>query len=525
MIDTLTIDNTIYHVGLYMRLSREDIKSSKDLQSESIKNQKDLLMQFVKLKNLNVYDSYIDDGYSGTNFERPGFTRMINDIETGKINMVITKDLSRLGRDYIGVGEYLERYFPTHKVRYIAITDNIDTYTPQSNLDMAPFKAVFNDMYAKDISKKITSSLKAKQREGKWVGGCEPLGYMKDPNNKNHLIINEDEAWIVRKIFALALEGNGTYKIRCVLEQEGVPTCSQLRNSRGNSQRAVKGLWCSKTIKGIITNELYTGDLIQNRRKKLNYKIKKVVKNKREDWIIVKGTHEAIISREDFDRANKILKKNYQRVNRENIRLLDGLLTCYECGNRISINQPRKSDGRTYISCNYYHMNSKHGLCTSHAFNYDYLEEAVLKKIKEICFNILDKIQLEEEQKKISFNNFKSSVEKQKEKYENTIANLKVKLDKMYMDKLDEKIDNEMYERISEKIIKELNDTKNLLSDIKYKTDDKVDYSSECEKLMSDFISMKNIDRNIILKLVDHIEVHKNKELDIYFNFSEMNFF
>lgn len=214
MLGTLTIDSSVYQVALYIRLSREDIKSAKELESESITNQRDLLMRFVKENNLKLYDCYVDDGYTGTNFNRPGFQRLISDIEAGKVNMVITKDLSRLGRDYIGVGEYLEKYFPTHNVRYIALTDNIDTYTEQSNLDMAPFKAVFNDMYAKDISKKIIASLRTKQREGKWVGGCAPLGYMKDPNDKNHLIINEDEAWIVRKIFDLALSGLSTFKSR-----------------------------------------------------------------------------------------------------------------------------------------------------------------------------------------------------------------------------------------------------------------------------------------------------------------------
>ena len=516
MIDTLVVDNTIYSVGLYMRLSKEDIKTNKDLQSESIKNQNDLLMQFIKSKNLNVYDTYIDDGYSGTNFDRPGFIRMIRDIESGKINMIITKDLSRLGRDYIGVGEYLERFFPMHNVRYIALTDNIDTYIPQSNLDMAPFKAVFNDMYAKDISKKIISSLKAKQKEGKWVGGCEPLGYMKDPNNKNHLIINEDEAWIVKKIFDLALKGNGTYKIKCVLEEESVPTFSQIRNNRSHSLDAAKGLWSPKTIKGIITNEIYIGNLVQSKHRKLNYKIKKLVNNNRNDWIIVENTHEPIVSKETFEMANKIINNNCQRFSKKNIRLFDGLLYCYECGHKISINKPRKSDGRTYISCNYYKMNSKQHLCTSHGFNYDYLEKVLLKKIKEICFDTLDINKLEKCNKYI-LNDIEDNSENQKNKYENIKYNLNNKLDKIYEDKLDNNIDEDMYERISNKIKKELNEVNNILLKIKNKTNNSFEYT----KIISDFISMENIERDIILKLIDRIEVHNNKKLDVYFNFSK----
>ena len=196
--------NILSNVGLYIRLSRED--DDKTLESESITNQKSLLTQYVKENNLRLVDIYIDDGYSGTNFDRPEFKRMIDDILRGKINMVITKDMSRLGRDYIGTGELIEKFFPTHGVRYIAVTDNIDTYLDNSNNDIAPFKAIMNDMYAKDISKKIKSSLRAKQKEGKWVGGRTPFGYIQDPNNKNKLIIFEEQAVVVRRIFDMCIE-------------------------------------------------------------------------------------------------------------------------------------------------------------------------------------------------------------------------------------------------------------------------------------------------------------------------------
>ena len=199
------INDKVYSVGLYIRLSRED--ENKTDVSESITNQKSLLLQYVKENNLRVYDIYIDDGYSGTTFDRPGFNRLINDIENKLVNMVITKDMSRLGRDYIKTGYYLEKYFPEHNIRYIAITDNIDTYLNNSNNDIAPFKAIMNDYYAKDISKKIKSSLRAKQKEGKWVGSRCPYGYDKDINNKNHLVINEEQAGIVRYIFDLSLNG------------------------------------------------------------------------------------------------------------------------------------------------------------------------------------------------------------------------------------------------------------------------------------------------------------------------------
>ena len=308
--------NQIYDVGLYIRLSRED--DDKDGISESITNQKSLLLQYVKEKGLSVYDIYIDDGYSGTNFDRPGFNRLLNDIELGKINMVITKDMSRLGRDYIGIGNLIERYFPEHDVRYIAVTDNVDTFLDNSNNDIAPFKAIMNDMYAKDISKKIRSSLRAKQKEGKWVGGRAPFGYDQDPKDKNHLIVNEEQAEVVKKIFDLCLNGLSFFKIAKQLTNEGIKTPAQYYNFAWKSHYNLKyGEWHSKTIRDILTNQIYIGDMVQNRRSKVNYKVKKVIRNNPKDYIIVEGTHEAIIDKDTFYEVQKRIPKNVGRSEKK----------------------------------------------------------------------------------------------------------------------------------------------------------------------------------------------------------------
>jgi len=202
------IKAVIYKVAIYIRLSKEDVDKGYD-ESESIKNQKTLLIEYVQ--NLGyeyeLVDIYIDPGYTGTNFNRPDFQRMIKDIEFGKVNMVITKDLSRLGRDYIETGEYIEKWFPEHEVRYVSVTDGIDTFaTNNGNNDIAPFKSILNDMYSKDLSKKIRTALHTMQKQGKWVGGKTALGYMKDPDDKNKLIICEPEAEIVKTIFNMAIQ-------------------------------------------------------------------------------------------------------------------------------------------------------------------------------------------------------------------------------------------------------------------------------------------------------------------------------
>ena len=214
----LEISNPMdYHAGLYIRLSKEDESEGP---SQSVQNQESLLREFVQQHRLSVYDTYIDDGWSGTNFDRPAFQRMIADIEAKKVNMVITKDLSRLGRDYILTGHYMERYFPEHRVRYISLLDGIDTGVDSTANDITPFRAIMNDMYAKDISKKIKSVKRDKQRKGQFIGGKPVYGYKMHPTEKNKIVIDEEVAPIVRRIFALALSGMSCRNIATLLNQE-----------------------------------------------------------------------------------------------------------------------------------------------------------------------------------------------------------------------------------------------------------------------------------------------------------------
>ena len=383
-----------YKVGIYIRLSREDEKEGL---SESITNQQSLLLQYIKENNYNLVETYIDDGFSGTNFDRPEFKRLLNDIETNKINMVITKDMSRLGRDYIGTGNLIEKYFPEHNIRYIAVTDNIDTFLDSTNNDIAPFKAIMNDMYAKDISKKIRSSLRTKQKEGKYVGGRPPFGYDTDPQDKNHLIINEEQASVVKRIFEMSLSGLSYYKIALTLTNEKVKTPSEYYSFKWkNNYNLNYGIWNSKTIKDILTNRMYIGDLVQNKRKKINYKVKKIIKNNPEDYIIVENTHEDIIDEHLFYEVQKRLHKNVGRIEKKENHLLDGLLYCGECGNRIGITPRRKKDGKSYTICNYYRAYMKYKVCTTHSNNYDKLEKVIIDSLKEECLKYIDENKIKE---------------------------------------------------------------------------------------------------------------------------------
>lgn len=247
-----TTKRPIYKVAIYIRLSKEDADRGYD-ESESITNQRTLLKEYVEKLGweYELVDIYEDPGYTGTNFNRPAFQRMIRDIELGKVNMVITKDLSRLGRDYIETGEYVEKWFPEHEVRYVSVTDGIDTFAMNNgNNDIAPFKSILNDMYSKDLSKKIKTAMHTMQKQGKWVGGKTALGYMKDPNDKNHLVVCKEEAEIIKIIFNMAYSGKSIGEIKKRLIENNIPTASQIRYNKPS-------FWENKTVKQILVNKVY----------------------------------------------------------------------------------------------------------------------------------------------------------------------------------------------------------------------------------------------------------------------------
>ncbi len=513
------VDSSNYNVGIYIRLSRED--DDKTLESESITNQKSLLLQYVKENKLRLYDIYVDDGYTGTNFDRPEFKRLINDIELKRVNMVITKDMSRLGRDYIGTGELVEKYFPEHGVRYIAVTDNIDTYLDSTNNDIAPFKAIMNDFYAKDISKKVKSSLKAKMKEGKFVGGRTPFGYDKDPNDKNHLVINVEQARVVKRIFDMALKGLTYYKIADILTKEKVKSPAQYYNFEWkNNYNLNYGIWNSKTIYDILTNRIYTGDLVQHRRVKVNYKVKRIVKNSVKDYIVVENTHEAIIDKELFYDVQKLLPKNKGRNEKKENNLLDGLLYCGDCGHRISVTSRRKKDNKHYTICNYYRTYMKQHFCTTHSNNYDVLEQVIIDELKTKCKEYIDK---EKIKSNILKNIKKDNDELELNEIKKEIGKLNDQLDEIYIDKLDKKISMEQFERVKEKLegILDVKNKKYQALIINSNELKNVEQNNKIiEKYINKFLDMKNPSRELIVNLIDRIDIYEDKTINVKVTFS-----
>ena len=373
-----------YDTALYMRLSRDD-----ELQGESgsIQTQRMMLRQYAAEHGLFVVDEYIDDGWSGTNFDRPAFQRMIDDIEDGKINCVVTKDLSRLGRNYILTGQYTEVYFPSKGVRFIAINDNVDTLNGESEL--APFLNILNEMQARQTSKKVKAALQARFANGAHYGAYAPLGYRKDPDKTGHLLIDLETSWIIEKIFDLAVHGRGAASITRILTEEKVPTPGWLNYQRYGTFAHIyagapeeKGYtWTIAQVKSILRDETYIGNTIHNKQTNISFKNKKKVRKPEEEWQRVENTHEAIIDRDVFDRVQQQIANRRRKQKDGTTQIFSGLVKCADCG--WSLAYGVNSQNKTPYA--HYHC-SKYGQglhqCSMHYIRYDVLYAYVLSRLQ-----------------------------------------------------------------------------------------------------------------------------------------------
>lgn len=360
-----------YSAALYMRLSKEDGQS----QSESIISQRKILRAYAEEQGFSIFNEYADDGYSGTSFDRPAFKRMISDIEKGRINLVITKDLSRLGRDYILSGQYTEIYFPQKGVRYIAVNDGYDS--EGSYTDIAPFKNVLNEMYARDISRKIRSALISRMKEGAFVGANPPYGYKRDEKDRRHLSVDENSAAVVREIFESASKGVSPKDIAAELNERGIKTPLDYRNNRGERNYS----WSASTVLKIIANPVYLGHTAQGKTEKRSFKSKVSIQKKPEDWVVVKNTHSPIIDEETASLAKKMIKSRGCPKTGEFKNAFSGIIFCADCKRAMSAVKSRKKGRRMNLVCGGYKQKGK-AFCSNHFIDYDLLFEAVQNEIK-----------------------------------------------------------------------------------------------------------------------------------------------
>lgn len=383
-----------YKVAGYVRLSKED--KIKD-ESNSVTNQKAIMKSYIKNNtDLELVDFYIDDGYSGTTFDRPDFKRMIRDITENKVNTIIVKDLSRFGRNHIESDNYLENILPGYNVRFISILDDIDSLkNPKSVSSIAvPLKNLMNDQYARDISEKVKSTLKIKQLNGEFIGVTAPYGYLKNPKDKHKFIIDRESSYIVKKIFNMILLGKSRKEIAKHLNNKNIltPSLYKLNKEKANTEELiVSKKWNAEIVNRILRNETYIGTLIQNIKTKPNYRTDKLIDVNKDKWIITENHHEPIISKEKFDEVQKLLNRKVKANKDNEIDLFSGYLKCLHCGNHLII---RKSKNQVYYYCSSY---LKDKSCLKYSINKKRLEQIVKDEIiKKFNIEQLDRKTLNE---------------------------------------------------------------------------------------------------------------------------------
>ena len=520
----LEISNPMdYHAALYIRLSKEDESEGP---SQSVQNQESLLREFVQQHRLSVYDTYIDDGWSGTSFDRPAFQRMIADIEARKVNMVITKDLSRLGRDYILTGHYMERYFPEHRVRYISLLDGIDTGVDSTANDITPFRAIMNDMYAKDISKKIKSVKRDKQRKGQFIGGKPVYGYKMHPTEKNRIVIDEEVAPVVRRIFALALSGMSCRNIAALLNQEGVPTPATYANLPVARPGPYTGLWSSERISDMLQNETYIGNMVQGRSVKISYKSKKCLRQDPANWVVVEGTHEPLVDAETFRKVRMLVNSRKHTRSRTYDFLLKGLIFCHECGYPLAVLNRKNARGEDvlYFVCRTYQRFTKAGICTCHSIKEKTVTDAVIAKVREVCRAYLNPDELlPVAQEAVENARKQSSLESELQALQSKIDSLTANLDRMYTDRLSGLLPEADFQRIFSRIKLEREQLEEKRQALELQKKSPIPREDRARELVRRFIETAGESRELLVSLVERVELTENKEVIIKFRFVQLD--
>lgn len=393
----------IPRMGAYLRLSKEDGDKT---ESDSIANQREFIREYAESqKDFCLFREYVDDGYSGTNFDRPAFQRMMEDIKRGELGGIIVKDLSRFGRNYIEAGRYLEKIFPFLGIRFISILDNYDSVREKNRGEeiLIPFKNLMNDSYSADISMKIRSQLDVKRENGKFIGSFASYGYRKDPEDKNRLVIDPAAASVVRQIFQWKLEGYNQQKIAGMLNDRGELPPAEYKIQNGLNfdcgfQGGGEAKWIAASVRRILTNEVYTGTLVQGIFKKVNYRIRQIRPVPKKEWIRVEGTHEAIISKDVFQEVQRLLGRDTRTApGEEAVYLFSGLLVCGSCGqSMVRRSSGSKERGKRYF---YFHCSSyksKKG-CSSHLISVDRLKALVWQEVQKKAEEVVRAEQLLEE--------------------------------------------------------------------------------------------------------------------------------
>lgn len=517
-----------YIADAYYRLSRDD---GDKIESDSIVNQKALVQEFLKLNpDIQIHEEKVDDGYTGVNFERPAFISMMEDIKAGRVNCVIVKDLSRFGRNYIESGRYIEKIFPYLGVRFISITDNIDSISSldSTNELMIPFKNLMNDAYCRDISIKVRSHLDIKRKNGQFIGSFAPYGYIKSPENKNQLIVDEQTANVVRRIFDWKLEGMSGGRIADKLNELGVPTPYQYKQMNGEKfycgyQKHTEMRWSAATVNHILRNEVYTGALIQGKTYSPNYKVRKRMKKKESEWIRCENNHEPIIAKEEFQLIQEIfLTDTRVSPEEEALYLFSGLVKCGWCGG----NMTRKTvpvNGKKYVYLVCAENKKKNNCKNNKAISIKKFEEVIRKIINLHIEKIFDMNNMLNAVKTTPFNRyilekmngFILEKEKDIEKKNNYIKTA-------YGDYVDGILSKREYDELKEFFQESIQNLHKEIQAIKQEKKQQEKNQGERAVWIKEFLEyrgFKKLSRKLLLKLVEEIRIYDKDRIEVIFKF------
>lgn len=536
-----TITKEIY-VAIYLRLSRDD--QNGNTESMSISNQRDMLMSYCNERGWKIYDIYVDDGFTGTNFERPGFQRMIGDIEEGYISVVLTKDLSRLGRNYVMTGQYTDFFFPEHGVRYVAVNDSYDS--AKEDNDIAPFKNILNEMYAKDISKKIRSARQISAKQGKFMGSKPPFGYVKSPEDRHLLVIDPPAAEIVKRLFREFAAGESGRNMATQLNAEDVDTPAEYyfkqtgkRATRSNTLQQ----WGSCTILQLLRNQVYIGDMVQCKRKVSSFKTKKRLATNPDAWVIVEGTHEPIIDRFTWECVQRRLDKtkrqsvcNSIRATRSgDINVFSGIIRCADCGAAMAFNERVNKNGTKYrfYRCSRY-ANSGSKSCSMHFMDADTLESIILSDIQFYAKTavadekkLMDRLLSFSEQAR---QNEKDAQGKALRDATNRISFIEDASKRLFEEKIAGNVPESLFRKMLSDYESELSGLEAKAEDIRQNVQEKVNSESDVKtwiKLIKECVSINSLDRATAFQLIDHVDVHeqtdenghKSQSIQVKYNF------
>lgn len=509
-----------FSAAIYLRLSREDEDKHEDV-SNSIINQKTIINQFIsKQDDISIFDYYTDDGKTGTNFERPGFQKLLQDLYSKKINCIIVKDLSRLGRNYIEVGRYLEYIFPTQNIRFIAINDNIDSYKNPKSLEnmVVPFKNLINDEYVRDISKKVKSVFNMQKRRGDVLSGGHPYGYKLDKNNIHKLVVDKKTAEIVKEIFKMKLDGMSSGEIAKNLNERKIKSPSVYKNF-APSRRC--SYWTTNTIGIILRNQTYCGDTIGNKSQKVSYKLKKIKYIEKENWIIVKGTHEPIISYEDFEKVQSTFKSTQNKrkhTTRENMYL--GKIFCGECNKALMMFYSASTKRATAYSCPTPKLSGSYACSNDKSIKIEDLNELVKleskKKMKKLLKLSNDYIESHIDNS-IEIEKINAQINELNKNLNDYLkARMFIVLD--YKSGNISKDDFAFYESDFDKKILNLNKEINILKDQAFTLNKEIDEITELRDTIKRFRRIKEVSKDFIDVMIEKVFVYPEKNVKVKLN-------